>query len=363
MLSAPRWILIFFTVILLIAFAWYFSNIVSYVLVAGVLSVIGQPLMEWLADKKIKNFSIPRALAALATMLVMLVISLLFLSIFIPLIASEAKSIAAINIQQLAATLEQPLQRVEIIMKELGMLGEHTLNEYINEKLKNLISITNISNLFGSIVTLTGDLFIAYLSITFILFFFLKEKNLFFNILKAFAPDKHEKNVDNTFKSIKGLLTRYFLGILAQITTLVIVISIGLSVAGLKNALLIAFFAGIFNIIPYVGPLFGATLGLLLGITGALPMELYPDMLILGAKIFSVFAVAQLLDNFILQPFIFSSSVRAHPLEIFLVILAGGTAGGVFGMVLAVPAYTIIRVVAKEFFSELKIVRELTGRM
>ena len=70
-----------------------------------------------------------------------------------------------------------------------------------------------------------------------------------------------------------------------------------------------------------------------------------------------------MLDNFILQPFIFSNSVRAHPLEIFIVILMGATVNGVLGMVLAIPTYTVLRVLASVFFSEFKIVKSITGRM
>ncbi|MEK6617008.1 MAG: AI-2E family transporter, partial [Bacteroidota bacterium] len=68
-------------------------------------------------------------------------------------------------------------------------------------------------------------------------------------------------------------------------------------------------------------------------------------------KILIVFPIVNLTDAFLLQPLIYSSSVKAHPLEIFLVILVGATIGGIGGMILAVPSYTILRVFAKEFFT------------
>ena len=70
--------------------------------------------------------------------------------------------------------------------------------------------------------------------------------------------------------------------------------------------------------------------------------------------------VAQLIDNFIYQPLIFSKSVRSHPLEIFLVIIIGGILFGVLGMIIAVPAYTTLRVILKEFFGDVKWVKALT---
>jgi len=80
-------------------------------------------------------------------------------------------------------------------------------------------------------------------------------------------------------------------------------------------------------------------------------------------KVASVFLIIQLLDNILFQPIIFSNSVNAHPLEIFLVISIGGTLGGIPFMILAIPGYTVLRIVAKEFLSEFKIVQDLTKRL
>ena len=75
------------------------------------------------------------------------------------------------------------------------------------------------------------------------------------------------------------------------------------------------------------------------------------------------FIVGQLIDNFFSQPFIFSNSVKSHPLEIFLIIIAGGLLFGPLGMIAAIPTYTAIKVIAKEFFSENRIVKELTKNL
>ena len=77
-------------------------------------------------------------------------------------------------------------------------------------------------------------------------------------------------------------------------------------------------------------------------------------------KVVGIFVTMQLIDGFILQPFIFSNSVSAHPLEIFIVVVVGAKLGGITGMVIAIPAYTIIRVVAAVFLKEFEIVRRLT---
>ena len=70
--------------------------------------------------------------------------------------------------------------------------------------------------------------------------------------------------------------------------------------------------------------------------------------------------IGQLVDNFFSQPVIFSNSVRSHPLEIFLIIIIAGLMFGVVGMIVAVPGYTAIKVILKEFLADNKIVRRLT---
>jgi len=75
------------------------------------------------------------------------------------------------------------------------------------------------------------------------------------------------------------------------------------------------------------------------------------------------FAIIQLIDAFVSQPLIYSKSVKSHPLEIFLAILIGGTLFGVIGMVVAVPSYTALRVILKEFLSDNKIVKSLTKNL
>ncbi|MFW5890444.1 MAG: AI-2E family transporter, partial [Marinilabiliaceae bacterium] len=76
-----------------------------------------------------------------------------------------------------------------------------------------------------------------------------------------------------------------------------------------------------------------------------------------------VYITAQLIDNMFFQPLIFSNSVKAHPLEIFIVILSAGYMSGILGMFLAIPVYTILRVIAREFFNKYEAVKRLTDRM
>jgi predicted PurR-regulated permease PerM len=136
-----------------------------------------------------------------------------------------------------------------------------------------------------------------------------------------------------------------------------------LSIFGIKNALIIAFFAALMNLIPYLGPIFGAAFAVLITISSNLNLSFYSEILPLIITVVSIFASMQVIDNYLFQPIIFSKSVMAHPLEIFVVILVGANLGGITGMVLAIPIYTIIRSFAKVFFENFKVVQLMTRNM
>jgi predicted PurR-regulated permease PerM len=141
--------------------------------------------------------------------------------------------------------------------------------------------------------------------------------------------------------------------------------TIGLLIVGIRFdlAITIGFFCGLFNIVPYVGPLLGGAFGLLLGVSNYIELDFYATVLPILIKMAIVFSIVQILDNNVLQPLIFSNSVNAHPIEIFLVIVIAGNFAGVIGMIFAVPGYTLLRILARQFFSNFRVVRSLTQNM
>ena len=128
----------------------------------------------------------------------------------------------------------------------------------------------------------------------------------------------------------------------------------------LGKALVIGLIVGLMNVIPYIGPLLGALFGIVIGIATNLHLDFYSEILPLTGLMAIVFLTVQVIDNILFQPLIYSTSVKAHPLEIFLVIMMAGSLAGIVGMVLAIPVYTIFRVVAKEFLNNFRIVKNLT---
>ena len=126
------------------------------------------------------------------------------------------------------------------------------------------------------------------------------------------------------------------------------------------HAVVIGLITGITNVIPYLGPILGAVFGLLVGLVTHIDMDFDTVLLPMLIYMTIVFCVTQLIDNIVLQPLIYGNSVYAHPLEIFLVLLVAGNLAGIPGMILAIPGYTVLRVILREFFNKYKLVKSLT---
>jgi predicted PurR-regulated permease PerM len=347
---------------LVVAFLiWEFSNIVFYLLAAIILSLVGKPLVKRFNAIKIGKYRLPNGVSAFLTLLIIIFFIGLFISIFVPLIGRQASIISNIDLDKLSQSIKEPLRELEDFLHIYGVLGnEETVNQVVEIQLKSILNLTSFSNVLGSMVGLTGTLFIAVFSIFFLTFFFLKDAFILDELTENLTPVQYQHEVKNILKQSKRLLGRYFIGLLIEITAMIALLTIGLTIFGVENAVLIGFFGGLMNVIPYLGPFIGAMIGVILAISVILSTGVYSEIGSVTVIILAVFAGAKLIDDFILQPLIYSSSVKAHPVEIFLVILIAGTMAGITGMILAIPTYTVLRIIAKEFLSQLRVVQKLT---
>ena len=412
-----KYLLAIIPLAIVLGLLYYFRTIVSYVIIAWVVSMIGAPLVVFLRRY------LGKTLAATATLFLFGIIFGLILYIFIPPLVNQAKYLSSIDYQKVVNSLEEPLEDWENWLANKGLLSKRQDTEFIanpvndadyifNENVvldslvrtmdssvvthvsinlkidasdlnyqrqninqnieqedffgklrKNLMYYINpsrIQSMFTSTVSAFGNMVVGIMSVMFIAFFFLKEQGLFYEMIKTAVPVEYEERTTHAIDESSKLLIRYFIGIFIQITIVTIVATILLSALGIQNALLIAFFAAIMNVIPYMGPIIGASFGAIITISSNLNVSFYNELFPQLIKVFIVFGIVQLIDNFILQPNIFSKSVKAHPLEIFLIVLIGAKLGGILGMVLAIPLYTVMRVIGKVFLSEFKVIQRLT---
>jgi len=360
-----RNILIFFAVVLLLAAAWYFRSIVVYILVSGVLSIMGRPLVDLFSSIRIRKWGFPRTLAALLTLIIIWGLIILFFLIFVPLVTKQINYFSTLETEKIVSLVEKPIKFIEDLIRSVGrnMNSDFSVQEFINQKLSEILDIEKVKGFLGSLLGVLGNIAVAVFSITFITFFFLKDQHLFFESILMWVPDKYTEGFTHALYSIKNLLTRYFIGILIQCTCVMILIDIGMTIAGIdfQQALVMGLIIGILNVIPYIGPWLGFFITIVMGVASHVNQDFTTVVVPLVYFMTAVVAITQLIDNVIFQPLIFSNSVKAHPLEVFIVVLAAGFAAGIPGMILGIPGYTVLRVFAREFFYSFKPVQKITS--
>ena len=342
---------------------WYFSAVVAYILTSAVLAMIGKPMTDMLCRIHIGRTKIPfpKWLAALCTLLTIWIVIVGIFALFVPIVFQKINEFSALDIPHIINSFHEPLMSFEHFIKHTFALDDDSFSiiTAISDQIKPLFDVNVINKLLSSIVNTVSDAVIAAFSISFITFFFLKESSLFYDMVIIMFPKKYEENISRALNSTTNLLTRYFTGIVIESALMTLIVSLGLLLWGLPghDVLVIGLMVGILNVIPYVGPTIGIALGIFIGVTSG-----YPDMSgsITAIKIAGTILFAQGIDNFVLQPVLYSNRAKAHPLEIFLVILIAGSLAGVLGMLLAIPAYNVIRVFAKEFFNNFRVVQKLT---
>ena len=324
-----------------------------YICIAFVVSLIGRPIVFFLKSKlKFSNL-----LAASITLLILIGILAGIISLFIPLIIQQGENLSLLNLEELELNVKKILEEISV---HFNLKSNFWDSIPTNESLFSNDYLSAIPEFLNQLLSVLGNMTIGMFSVTFISFFLLKDSLLMERGAMLLVNDRDESRLKKSFEKIKDLLSRYFLGLLLQISILLIIYTIILVVFGIQNAFVIAFLCALLNLIPYVGPLIGGVLMIFLSMTSNLDAEFSTVILPKTIYVMIGFSIGQLIDNFFSQPMIFSNSMKSHPLEIFIVILAGGSLMGSVGMIVAIPIYTSIKVMLKEFLSENKIIKSLT---
>ena len=329
------------------------KTLLIYMLIAGIVSLIGRPINQFL----IKRLKLKNILASTLTIIFLIWILVSIFSLFVPLLVQQGENLSLLEVNQLKGNIETLVQEIGTYF---NLDNSFWQQQFSVDNLFQNVNFGLLPELLNETLELLGGFTIGLFSVVFILFFFLKDSHLQERIILALVTDKVSDRVEKSIEKTKNLLSRYFLGLLLQITILMIVYSIVLAVFKVENAFIIAFLCALLNLIPYLGPIIGVVLMLLLTMSSFIGADFSTVILPKTGYVMIGFVVGQLIDNFFSQPFIFSNSVKSHPLEIFIVILASGTLLGPVGMIIAIPIYTTIKVIAQEFLTENKIVKSLT---
>jgi len=337
--------------LLLVFFLYKVQSVIIYLILAIILSLIGRPIVD-LLTKKLK---FPNIIAVISTMVIFLLAILGIISMFIPLVQEQGHNISLLNTEELRNRILNLFQEMDLFFasRKINLFGE----------LKNIdltSKISSIPSLLNSLMSVVGTFSMGLFSVLFITFFFLMDRHLLPNFFLFITPHRNEHKTLNSLTKINNLLSRYFIGLIIQISILFTIYSITLLIFDIRSAVVIAFLCALLNLIPYLGPIIGGVLIILLTMTSSLEYDFQTHIIPVTTYVLMGYIFAQIIDNFFSQPIIFSKSVKSHPLEIFLVIVTAGFLLGVTGMIFAVPLYTVIKVVLKEFLSDNQFVKSIT---
>jgi|TARA_B110000208_G_scaffold124637_1_gene151976 predicted PurR-regulated permease PerM len=329
------------------------QSVLIYIIIAAIIALIAKPMILFLR----KKLKFPNTLAVISTMVLFVGLILGITGMFIPLVIEQGESLSLLKTKGLEENIGNLITQANeyFTSKNIDILSELQGADVF-------ASLKSIPNLLNSIVGALGSFSVGLFSVLFISFFFMKDSKMFKSALLTLMPKGTEDRFSHSLEKINDLLSRYFIGLVIQITILFVIYTIILLVIGVSNAVVIAFLCALLNIIPYVGPLISAFLMIVLTMTSGLGQDLDFQAEILPKTVYVMigFIIAQVVDNFASQPIIFSKTTKSHPLEIFLIIIIGGLLAGPLGMIIAVPSYTVLKVILKEFISDNKIVSSLT---
>lgn len=345
-------------VAVVVLLAWYFKFITFCIVLAAVLVLIGHPLMRVLQYPHIGRLRIGKSLSAAITLVIIVgVLFSLFYWLF-PMVFSQAMKLANIDTSSIVNYAEQYGIVAKQYLVDYGLMdADASLEAMINKEIVNILKATRFDVIFSDIFTITIDLVLGIFVTLFVTFFFLRDKDYVTKLIYSAVPIDYVDETEHILKNSRYLISRYFIGLLCEILLVTLLLFAGFSIVGFPNALLLAFCCGVLVIVPYVGAVVGAGISYILLLVSMIGGGAPFDILTLTLTFGGIFIATKLIDDFIMQPFIYSKSVKAHPLEIFLVILIAGEVGGILGMIIAIPLYTLIRIILKEFYSNSRFVQ------
>lgn len=336
---------------LVIALLGYvFSTILLYIIISLVLATLLKPLVNFIRHVQVFGLTVPRVVAVLLSIGLFFTVIVLLVTLFYPLLYSQLAVLSALKDDDLLIAFEKPLAdleafllRYKLVNQDTGFLRKQLTTWHLN------LTTTDAVTFINNVVEYTSGLFVGMVAVLFISFFLLYDRGILKRFFLGFVPNIYFEVVVTALVKIEKLLANYLTGLLLQIFSIFTFTALGMTIINHPYAITVAVFAAVANVVPYLGPVLAAVFAMAVGFAQP-DLASANDYLSFIVRVLIVEGAVKLIDDLVLQPIIFSKSVKAHPLELFVAIFAGASLGGIAGMVAAIPAYTILRVVLAEFY-------------
>ena len=348
--QAGLWVLLVFLIILVgtyISFIFrplvvLISTIFFPLLIAGILYYLTNPIVSWVHSKKV-----PKSLAILSIYVVLLVLLMLILLYLGPIVQL-----------QLLSLIENAPRFLNQIHQNFMGLQDHAAFERFRETdaFENWQNIdyeaevqrivASVMNQAYNLVGLVANALIIAFTIPLVLFYMLKDGHKLPKAIVRYLPDEYQDEgleiltrMDKTISAfVQGqLIVCLFVGVMVYLAYLII---------GLEYALLLALIAMVTNVIPFFGPVIGTIPGIIVGLIHSPWVAL---------QVFVAVVIIQQIESQVISPQVLGRKLAIHPITIIVVILTAGSLAGILGMLLAVPAYAVGKVVLISTYSLIKL--------
>lgn len=306
------------------------STLFTPILIAGILYFIFNPIVRFLEKK------LPRTLS-------ILLIYLVFVA-FIGFVLSAVGPVFTKQVTDLFNSIPSYVKQIQIFIKQMSNSQwftwimnqdfvsvakiESSIGEYLTSLPENITG--SLSSVFGVVTNIA----LTAVTVPFILFYMLKDGHRFPNLAVKILPEKYKNEGLKIFKDLYETLAAYIQGQLIVCLFVGTACFIGFWIAGVKYALILGLIIAVTNIIPYVGPFLGATPAVIIAFLDS-PTKAFIALIIVVA--------VQQTDGNLLSPLIIGRRLNTHPLTIILLLIGAGSFGGILGMILAVPAYALLK--------------------
>ncbi|TVY00460.1 AI-2E family transporter [Cohnella terricola] len=306
----------------------FLKAVLAPFLVAMIISYALNPIVNLLHDRKV-----PRTAAVLLIYAVFISVSVVILMNVIPMFMKQAEE------------LNEHIP--ELTIRAQGLVDHFNNNDMLPETVRDGINRSistmekqieqRIADFLNNIGAVVNVLFIAMI-VPFLAFYMMKDLDVFERAALQYVPRARRKHAVRLLKDIDSALGSYIRGQLIVSLCVGVLAYIGYLIIGMPYPLLMAGFVSLFDIIPYLGPFFGALPALIMAATISWKMVL---------MVVIVNMICQNLESNVISPQVVGKSMKMHPLTIILVLLVGGELAGIVGMILAVPLYAAMKVVVQ----------------
>jgi len=306
----------------------FLKAVLAPFLVAMIISYTLNPIVNLLHDRKV-----PRTAAVLLIYAVFVSALIVVLMNVIPMFMNQVEELNE--------------HMPDLTMRAQGMVDHFNNNNVLPEAVRDGINRSlaslekqiehRIADFLNNIGAVVNVLFIAMI-VPFLAFYMMKDLDVFERAALQYVPRARRKHAVRMLKDIDAALGSYIRGQLIVSVCVGALAYVGYLIIGMPYPLLMAAFVSLFDIIPYLGPFFGALPALIMATTISWKMVLL---------VVVVNMICQNLESNVISPQVVGKSMKMHPLTIILVLLVGGELAGVVGMILAVPFYAAMRVVVQ----------------